>query len=226
MSLVAKHSKSSRVMSSYNIGLFEEACIFFELNELIQIDTDKLYDLDLSQILQVLSLLSVCPASIQKGFTGFYIDSENSLQLTATPTLSDDTTKDTESIYAPATFFINSNTEAILDVYDKINEHYKSSTSKAKNLFKLSHHATIKKTDHILRELLLTEESYLNMLNSLQNDYLLPLSKILNHENNKCISINIDILLKFHNLLYYKLLEACEGGKGEKFIQFCIFFVT
>lgn len=214
MTLVAKNSKSSRVMSAHNIGLFEEACIFFELNEMVQIDTDRLYDLDLSQILQILSMLSVCPTSIRKGFTGFYVDNNYSLQMTPTPTLKSDITKDSESIYAPATFFINSQTETILDVYDRINEHYKSSSSKAQNLFKLSHHATIKKTDHILRELLLTEESYLNMLNSLQNDYLIPLSKILNHENNRSVSINIDILVKFHNLLYYKLLEACEGGKG------------
>ena len=51
-------------------------------------------------------------------------------------------------------------------------------------------------------------------MNSLQNDYLLPVSKVLNYENYKCISINIEILLKFHNLLYYKLMEACEGGPG------------
>jgi hypothetical protein len=78
LSKVAKHVASSRVMSAYNIGLFQEACIFFELNDFssVQIDADKLYDLDLSQILQILSWLSICPASVKKGFSGFYIDNE------------------------------------------------------------------------------------------------------------------------------------------------------
>ena len=67
-SKVSKHSTSSRVMSDYNISLFQEACKnFFDLESLVQIDSDKLYDLDLSQVLKVLSSLSVCPASIAKG---------------------------------------------------------------------------------------------------------------------------------------------------------------
>ena len=67
LSKVSKHSKTSRVMSAYNIGLFQEALNFFELNENFVIDSDKLFDLDLSQVLKVLSQLSICSYSIKKG---------------------------------------------------------------------------------------------------------------------------------------------------------------
>lgn len=63
------------------------------------------------------------------------------------------------------------------------------------------------------------------MLISLQNDYLVPLSKILSHETNKCVSINIDILCIFHNLLYCKLLDACEGGRGRT-VRICNIFLS
>lgn len=63
------------------------------------------------------------------------------------------------------------------------------------------------------------------MLNSLQSDYLLPVSKVLNYENYKCIGINIEILVKFHNLLYFKLLGACEGGQGRT-VRICNIFLS
>jgi len=197
-------------MSAYNIALFTDACNLFDLNQSINIDPDKLYDLDLSQILSAISLISISKASISKGYMGFYYDSEDCLK---PDTGSDLALNNDKEIYAPATFFLNEK----LNAYDKISEHYKSPASKASNFFDLSTQASIKKTDHILKELLVTEESYLNMLNSLQNDYLLPVSKVLNYGNYKCIGINIDILIKFHNLLYFKLLEACEGGQGNHF---------
>ncbi len=212
-SKISNYSKSSRVMSAYNIGLFNDACRLFQLNPQITIDPDKLYDLDLSQTLNTLSLLSISPASIAKGYRGFYFDTDDSLKPDTSfdQETSQQANLDKEQIYAPATFFISGK----LNAYDKISEHYKSPASKASNFFDLSAQASIKKTDHILRELLVTEESYLNMLNSLQDDYLLPVSKVLNYENYKCVGINIDILIKFHNLLYFKLLGACEGGQGK-----------
>lgn len=69
LSKISKHSKQSRVMSAYNVTMFQEACSLFELNEPIQLDPDKLYDLDLSQTLKVLSMLSISPPSIAKGLT-------------------------------------------------------------------------------------------------------------------------------------------------------------
>lgn len=54
-------------MSAYNIGLFQEAINYFELNENVVIDSDKLFDLDLSQVLKILSQLSISPYSIKKG---------------------------------------------------------------------------------------------------------------------------------------------------------------
>ena len=71
------------------------------------------------------------------------------------------------------------------------------------------------KRDFVIREILNTEENFVNGLNTLMDDFLQPLSKILNDEDRRCICINIENLIKLHKALYADLFQACKGGVGR-----------
>ena len=77
-----------------------------------------------------------------------------------------------------------------------------------------SHHQPLKR-DFVMREILNTEENFLDGLNTLSHDFLIPLSKILNETDRKLICINIDKLIKLHKSLYDQLCNACKGGIGR-----------
>lgn len=71
------------------------------------------------------------------------------------------------------------------------------------------------KRDFVIREILNTEENFLDGLNTLSSDFLVPLSRILNEQDRKLICINIDKLIKLHKSLYDQLFNACKGGQGR-----------
>jgi len=71
------------------------------------------------------------------------------------------------------------------------------------------------KRDFVMREILNTEENFLDGLNTLSHDFLQPLSRILNDTDRKLICINIDNLIKLHKSLYDQLCNACKGGIGR-----------
>lgn len=71
------------------------------------------------------------------------------------------------------------------------------------------------KRDFVIREILNTEDNFVNGLNTLWDDFLQPLSKFLNVEDRKCICINIESLINLHKLLYSHLSQACKGGVGR-----------
>lgn len=108
-----------------------------------------------------------------------------------------------ESNYTDDTFF-NSQTSSD-HVYDTIvkNAHSHSSS-----------HQPMKR-DFVMREILNTEENFVGGLNTLMNDFLLPLSKVLKKEDRDIICINLDKLIDLHSQLCTNLQNACRGGEGR-----------
>ncbi len=71
------------------------------------------------------------------------------------------------------------------------------------------------KRDYVMKELLNTERNYVEQLEILTNDFLRPISQVLNEEDRKCVCINIESLLVLHKRLYTDLFNACKGNRGR-----------
>jgi len=70
------------------------------------------------------------------------------------------------------------------------------------------------KRDYVFREILNTEQNFVDGLKTLMDDFLSPLSQILNEQDKKLICINIATLIKLHKSLYTDLCQACEPKPG------------
>ena len=116
-----------------------------------------------------------------------------------------------ESIYQPTPWFIKNKVSD-----NNISDDFKQDSDSV-TLSK------IPTTEYVIREIITTEESFINMLTFLQDKFLFPLSKILSYELSNIISINIDEILVLHKQLYEKLKEAIDGGQGRS-IRICLVF--
>ena len=211
LSKVNKLASTSRFMCAHNLSLFREACkSHFDLNESDLFDPESVLEYDLTGLLKTLSCISKSSTSLSKGYKSFIVS--DSLHNNMTYNTYSNDMLEIEQMYTPAAFFLENVTKNQQETDYLVYEHYKPIESKI-NLKKINLISS-KKSDYIIREVLVTEETYVNVLRSLQYDYIVPLSKVLNCETAQIIAINIEVLYKFHDLFYSKLLEACEGGKG------------
>lgn len=69
--------------------------------------------------------------------------------------------------------------------------------------------------DFVMREILNTEENFVAGLNTLMQDFLIPLSRVLKEPDRKIICINLDRLIELHTRLRNALTQACKGGQGR-----------
>jgi hypothetical protein len=222
-----KNAEYSRTLSEFNINLFLNAC---KLN-VTDLDSNYLFEAHLLydhvelrfEVLSLLSHLSKC--KLFKAKTASF-----SLNLNEHDTIAhnhDETDDDKDqyyensfdiyNIYAPSCFFVGSVNE-LNEIFDS----FKSDESKVNDLF-AQNQIKIKTTDYLIREIVLTEENYINLLSYLQSNFLEPLSKVLSHENNKTIKINLENISTFHRFIYAKLLKACSSGQGRS-IRVCSVF--
>ena len=82
--------------------------------------------------------------------------------------------------------------------------------------YKLFSHKKPDEHSYVIREILATEETFLNLIRMLIDDYLTPLSNVMTSDEKKStLRINIDALYKLHKLLYQKLFEACVCKRGR-----------
>jgi len=216
------NAELSKTLSVFNIDLFLESlklnvidldlkyyfdpCLLYEHNELKP------------EILNFLSQLSKCKqfrtnSSFNYCFKSIITKEENEDEEEEEDNYyeNNDFKASYYTTYAPCDFFLNNqNTKELNDLTDA----FQSNESKAANLFKhLS--IKIKTTDYVIRELLMTEDSYISLLTFLHLNFIQPLRKCLNYENSQKINLNIDLMLKIHTILYAQLLEACNDGPGR-----------
>jgi hypothetical protein len=62
-----------------------------------------------------------------------------------------------------------------------------------------------------MKEIIGNEKKFLSTLNSLMDELLIPLSKILNEQDSKTICINLRELIQLHTSLYDEMVNACKG---------------
>ena len=170
--------------SKHNINMFLETCrsSHFDIKDSKFINFDDLYSRKLDSIIYSLNILSKCPASANRGFGGFFYSQDSNARTTSYNKLQEEN-EEAESDYCPIDFVLTATTEQESPVsFEHIRNH-----------------------DHVIREIMETEEKNNIMLDCLQNDFLLPLSKTLSYDDQKCISLNIEYLIKFHQALYFKV---------------------
>lgn len=215
---INKRAHMSQMLCLKNIRLFLNACkAHFNLNESDLFDEHMLYELDLSRVIRALSILSQSQFSLEHGIDGFkltnnltarisssnQLDSNDDIYFNLQPT----ETESPDSYYTDASFLLGNSslndTHSDGGVYQMIVQqpHH--------------HHHHPLKRDFVIREILNTEENFINGLNTLMNDFLLPLSKILNESDKKILCINIESLISLHQTLYDDLYVAVQGGPGE-----------
>jgi hypothetical protein len=74
---------------------------------------------------------------------------------------------------------------------------------------------------YVMKEIISTEENFVAGLNTLMNDFLLPLSTVLNDQDRKTICINMSELIKLHSTLYEELKTACKGESSNSVFKIC-----
>lgn len=228
---INKRAHMSQMLCLKNIRLFLSACnspAFFNLDESDLFDEHMLYEFDLARVIRALSILSKTKPSVDKGLKSFSLSAEQSIStnndesdsrpsstsLNLSHNMNDDIyynilpteMEAPESYYTDESFlfgsqFNDSNDQNDNGVYQIIVQQQPS-------------HQPLKR-DFVIREILNTEENFVNGLDTLWDDFLQPLSKILNDEDRRCICINMENLINLHKLLYSDLFQACKGGVGR-----------
>lgn len=245
-SLINKRAQMSQLLCLNNIRLFLDVCKspqYFNLPESDLFDEHLLYDLgDFACVIRTLSLIS--RSSLIKEtihYQGFSLASENerSNSISRRPSQSSITSKmpssnsfdlqdknnddiyynivppeaeTVESYYTHESFIIN----GLMDIQVNDNNAYQTIVTGPSHQ---QQHQPLKR-DFVMREILNTEENFLDGLNTLMNDFLTPLSKVLNEVDRQIIFANIDKLIDLHKALYLDLYNACKGKIIVKFISF------
>lgn len=215
------NAETSETLSVFNINLFLNACRLYvsDLDEKFFFDAEILFNfVDLRpEVLEFLSQLSKSKVFKSKlnGFNLVQIKNEKPRSNNE----EDDenqyysTNLDIYNVYAPTRFFLSSND------YNEITEAFKLSNKRSKgNMFQA---VRIKSTEYVLRELIVTEESYIHTLEFLSENFIVPSARVLTYENYKRITINIETILKFHQFFYAELVRVCSGGAGKLYFFYC-----
>lgn len=233
---INRKAHNSQMLCLKNIRLFLDACTspaLFNLNESDLFDEHMLYELDLARVIQALSILSKTKASQNRGCGHFSLMSAgekahpsaastngissrpSSTSLTSTSNLNDDIYYNilpTELLETPESYYTD---ESFLFGSQLNDSHNQSDDGVYQIIVQQQTSVQPLKRDFVIREILNTEENFVNGLDTLWADFLKPLSEILNDEDQKCICINIKELIQLHKRLYGDLFQSCKGGAGR-----------
>ena len=67
--------------------------------------------------------------------------------------------------------------------------------------------------NYVIRELLTTEETFLNLIQTLIEDFLKPLATVMTQEERRNTAIDIEAIYQLHATFLSKLFEACITSK-------------
>lgn len=74
----------------------------------------------------------------------------------------------------------------------------------------------VDKRDFSICELIETEKNYIDALNMIKNNFIVPLSKYLSEDEKKCIFFGIEKLHEIHSGFHCDLIRACSYTNGLK----------
>lgn len=143
-------------------------------------------------------------------------NSSDDIYYNIVPTESDDFSSPAESNYIDDEFFNPSlyPTTSQDQVYDRIVKDSGGLGLQSQQSHTAPQQQPMRR-DFVMREILNTEENFVAGLNTLMQDFLIPLSRVLKEPDRKCICINLDRLIELHTRLRNALAQACKGGHGR-----------
>jgi guanine nucleotide exchange factor VAV len=214
-----------RALCIDNIKIFLDACKnAFEMAESDLFEPEMVYDLDVAPVIRSLSSLSRCKAAQARCNGGFVYDEDND----ASPTTGDSIY---EEIYKKkvvcgnyiqmAPFILSMNTDEISQYAEILKL---SSQTKASGLFEATVNLNPPKHVHIIKEIIVTEETFIKMIKSLIDHYLKPLAPIVTENDRKIISLNFETILNVHCKFYDGLYDACLVPENRT-LKICEVFI-
>lgn len=220
-----------------NIRLFLISCMScFGLKETDLFEPQMLYDYsDFGRVLHTLSKLSNCPKAKALGIPGF-------------PQQYKEPSKDEEQIYRTLEDMVNENQykdyyfspHGAGQAFGRTNQHYfvegqeeediyedlcyfKNTDAQAPLQKELKDFQPKEKRDHCIKELVETEQNYVNALNMLRKHFIKDI-KSMKDSDKKTVFMNIKELGEIHAAFYQDLLESVTQKSrkkiGEIFIEF------
>ncbi|XP_059086195.1 protein vav-like isoform X2 [Tigriopus californicus] len=220
-----------------NIRLFLISCgSSFGLKETDLFQPQMLYDYsDFARVLHTLSKLSNCPKAKALGIPGF-------------PQQYKEPSKDEEQIYRTLEDMVNENqykdfyfsTYGANQAYGRTNQHYFSEGKEEEDIYEdlcyfrntdaqaplqkeLKDFQPVERRDHCIKELVETEQNYVNALNMLRKHFIKDM-KSMKDSDKKTVFMNIKELGEIHAAFYQDLLESVTQKSrkkiGEIFIEF------
>lgn len=247
--LINKRAQMSQILCLNNIRLFLTACKsarYFGMLDSDLFDEHMLYDLvDFACVIRTLSILSKNELTLKStnkigfeiGSSPFATSQKNDSSLRRHSSSSSQDANQLahsnddiyynivpaevdgpESYYTDESFLFN----GLSDQQEKSdNQVYQTIVSTPNNTN--AHHQPLKR-DFVMKEILNTEKNFLDGLNILMNDFLMPLGYILNEQDKNIIFTNMNGLIELHTNLYNDLYNACKGKYFSSIIYFIFLY--
>lgn len=233
---INKRAQMSQILCLNNIRLFLTACKserYFGMSDSDLFDEHMLYDLvDFACVIRTLSILSKNQLTVKSTNTnGFDIgntsigksskdDDSSTRRLTLSGTqdsnqvqINDDIyynivpaeVEGPESYYTDESFLFN----GLSDQQEKTDNHVYQTIVSTPNNSNLNHQPL--KRDFVMKEILNTEKNFLDGLNTLMNEFLIPIGNVITEQDKNIIFTNMNGLIELHTNLYNDLYNACKG---------------
>lgn len=233
---INKRAQMSQILCLNNIRLFLAACKserYFGMTNSDLFDEHMLYDLvDFACVIRTLSILSKNELTVKStNINGFNIGNSSigkSLKDDLSPRrLSSSGSQDSnqlvqinddiyynivpaevegpESYYTDESFLFN----GLSDQKEKTDNHVYQTIVSTPNNTHLNHQPL--KRDFVMKEILNTEKNFLDGLNILMNDFLIPIGNVISEQDKNIIFTNMNGLIVLHSNLYNDLYNACKG---------------
>ncbi|XP_046448804.1 protein vav-like isoform X2 [Daphnia pulex] len=208
---VCQRTQMSQYMSLKNIRLFLRACRNkFDLADSDLFEPAMLFDYtDFGKVLRTLSKLSKCSKVAQKGIEGFpAVDSRQYVEDDEIYRRLEDIDQQ-EDQYCEYNYAVTG--ENIYEELCSVGEHNKSPQT---------HHPfpqpPVVKREYSIRELVESEKRYIEALNMIKTNFIVPLSSVLREDEKKCVFHGIEELHEIHTGLYSDLIKACTTNNAIK----------
>jgi guanine nucleotide exchange factor VAV len=197
LSLVNRQTNLGETLSLENIQLFLDTCVNqFNMNETDLFPPDVLFDLNMESVFSTLSILSKTDAAAERCNGGLHLIS------------GDDESENASDLYFQlANNYIDTNNYISCDFYfNDSNDIY----DKIMNVSDEMDHRKPRDADFVIREIMLTEDRHIKIMEEYQKHFINQLSTLLEPEDQRLIAMDFGILIEFHRLFLSKLKETSQ----------------
>ncbi|CAF0764371.1 unnamed protein product [Brachionus calyciflorus] len=250
-SQINKKSQMSQLLCLNNIRLFLNVCKsdkYFNMEDSDLFDENMLYDLsDLACVIRTLSSISKNELTIKAtNLNGFKLSSDLPNSSTTNTSLKSDSSSrrlsSSSSFESPSQIthddiyfnIVPTEVEPAAESYytdesfllQGLADQQEKSENSVYQIIVTSpapaQHQPLKR-DFVMKEIINTENNFLDGLKILMNDFLIPLGNVLTDQDKEIVFTNMQGLIDLHSNLYNDLYNACKGGQGRT-IRICNVF--